>query len=79
MGYEVTLDREYRSRILEVAAWCRFNIGDGGWLKDSDDLWNVSEAFGHHIFTFKNEADMVRFFMLVIVHLHSNTWIYGDR
>ena len=68
MRYEATLDREYRSRILEVEAWCGFNIGDGGWLKDSDNLWDVSEAFGHHIFTFKNEADMELFW---------DVWSYG--
>lgn len=49
-----------------MVAWCRENIGKGGWVLnrgiDSDSwLWEIESAFGYTGFSFKNQSDKEKF------------------
>lgn len=54
----------------EMEAWCRENIGIGGWTQgyDADDWkgvrsWSIESMFGVTRFTFKEDADATFFLM----------------
>lgn len=47
----------------EMYGWCLKNIGDGGWLKNDESIWQMESIFGNTTFTFKRPEDLTLFLL----------------
>lgn len=45
----------------DMIAWCRDNIGRGGYIPHEYNSWEIDTIFGNSTFRFKNEKDAIMF------------------
>jgi hypothetical protein len=62
---KIIFDKNRYHQQDEMIAWCRENIGPGGWYDMiPDDMdWSMGCVFGRTTFCFKNEQDCTLFLL----------------
>lgn len=66
---EIRLSNQYYHLQRDMMAWCKENVGLGGWKQSPTLLfpnqdqwvWTIESGFGTTFFTFVNEADGTKF------------------
>lgn len=62
MEFEITLDRSYYSRSIQLLYWLHDHVGPGHVNIHVDDaLWQWDQQFGHTWIRFKHEEHLVQF------------------
>jgi hypothetical protein len=51
----ITFNNTYYHLNRDMEEWCLQHVGKGGWIKHTDDLWNINSMFGNTTFEFKYE------------------------
>lgn len=51
----------YDPKLFVIEQWCRDNIGPGGQVTHSCDLWSVYKSQDYTKFNFKDENDFTSF------------------
>lgn len=69
LTYEITLDRDFYSRSLQIKTWLQEHMGPGlilfGVPKEGNPqdeiMWSYDRVFGHTFLRFRHEEDLARF------------------
>lgn len=54
---KIVLGKDRYHQIGSMYTWCVENIGQGGYVNDSEFVWTVDTVFGTTTFTFKDSSD----------------------